>query len=167
MSVDSSTDDLVPEDAHPRARDALTDRFFWDTSDVGSPLGGDTGVEVLDALRDYRAEKPKGDPVVLLDELLATWEVANEQWDAVSEDAVQALGADDEHSLLLRDEALLALTFAQIVVEGKVHHELRRRALLALKRQSLPALLHGWGDRRLERAMRIERMREVLAKSWS
>ncbi|MEO7327181.1 MAG: hypothetical protein ABI193_01295 [Minicystis sp.] len=167
MSADSSTEDLVPEDAHPKAREALTDRFFWDANDVGSPLGGDTGIEVLDALRDYRAEKPKGDPTVVLDELLVRWEVSNEGWDAVSEATVQELGAEDEFSLLTRDEALLALTFAQIVVEGKVHHELRRRALLALRRQALPALLHGWGDRRLERAARIERMREILAKSWA
>ena len=86
--------------------------------------------------------------------------------DAVSEAEVHELGRDDEFSLLTRDEALLALVFAQIVVEGKVQHELRRRALLCLKRQQLPALLHGWGDRRLERALRLERMREILARPW-
>lgn len=166
MSADPPPEDLVPEDAHPRAREALGDRFFWDANDTGSPLGGDTGVEVLDAFRDFRAAEPKGNPVTLLDELLETWEVENAHWDAVSEAEVQELGRDDEFSLLTRDEALLALVFAQIVVEGKVQHELRRRALLCLKRQQLPALLHGWGDRRLERALRLERMREILARPW-
>ena len=53
-----------------------------------------------------------------------------------------------------------------MVVEGRVDAEVRRRALLALARQALPALLHGWGDKRLERALQVERMREILARRW-
>ncbi|MFO0755339.1 MAG: hypothetical protein U0359_02535 [Byssovorax sp.] len=166
MTGDPPLDDLTPEDAHPRARAALTDRFFWDVNDPGCPLGGDTGRDALDALRDYRDEHPRGSVVAVLDELLSRWEIDNGHWEVIGEAEVEALGADDELGLLTRDEALLALVFAEIVVEGKVEPELRRRALLALKRQALPALLHGWGDRRLERAARIERMREVLSQRW-
>jgi uncharacterized protein YfeS len=79
---------------------------------------------------------------------------------------VQALGADDELGLLLRDEAILALAFAQIIVEGRVDPEVRRRALLALVRQGLPALIHGWGDRAHARRERLEKMRAVLLQRW-
>lgn len=166
MAGDSTPHDLSRDDAHPKAREVLTDAFFWDPEDLGSPLGGDTGRDVLEALRDAREADPRSSVIVVLDDLLLNWEVANESWDVVSEAEVQALGAEDEYSLLTRDEAILALAFAQIVLEGRLDSEVRRRALLALTRQALPALLHGWGDKRLERALRVERMREILARRW-
>ena len=158
--------ELSREDAHPKALEALTEAFFWDANDLGSPLGGDTGRDVLEALRDAVESTPRVRPVTVLDEILARWEVANDSWDVVSEAEVQAIGEDDEFSLLTRDEAILALAFAQIVVEGRIDAEVRRRALLAVTRQNLPALLHGWGERRLERALRLEKMRQILASRW-
>jgi uncharacterized protein YfeS len=166
MAEDTQQHELTREDAHPKAVEALTDAFFWDAADLGSPLGGDTGGDVLEALRDAREADPRGKVLKVLDEVLARWEVANDSWDVVSEREVQAIGEEDEFSLLTRDEAVLALAFAQIVVEGRIDPEVRRRALLALTRQALPALLHGWGDKRLERALRVERMREILARRW-
>ena len=166
MAEDPQPHELSRDDAHPKAIEALTDAFFWDAEDLGSPLGGDTGRDVLEAARDALEATPRGRAIAVLDEILARWEVANDSWDVVSEREVQAIGEDDEFSLLTRDEAILALTFAQIVIEGRVDSEVRRRALLALTRQALPALLHGWGDKRLERALRVERMREILARRW-
>lgn len=156
------TEDLSPEHSHFRARAALTDAFFWDPSDDTAPFGNETGREVLDALRDFRDEHPRESPVRLLDQLLAGWEVANENWEAIEADEVQAIGEDDEYSLLTRDEAVIALAFAELIVGGQIDHEIRRRALFALKRQALPALLHAWGERRLRRAERVERMAAVL-----
>lgn len=158
--------DLSREDAHPRAREALTDAFFWDTSDPCAPFGDETGQEVLEAFRDFRVEEPRGEPLTLLAELLERWEVADASWDAVDADEVQAIGADDETGLLVRDEAILALAFAQIIVDGRLDAEVRRRAMLALTRQGLPALIHGWGDRAHARRERLERMRAVLGQRW-
>ena len=157
-----SPEDLSPEHSHFRARAALTDAFFWDAADDTSPFGTETGRDVLEALRDFRDEHPKDSPIKLLDELLARWEVKNDHWDAVEADEVQEIGEDDEYSLLTRDETVIALAFAQIIVEGQMDPEVRRRAVFALKRQSLPALLHGWGERRILRAERVERMVTVL-----
>jgi uncharacterized protein YfeS len=159
MSDDS---DLSPEDAHPKARAALTDAFFWDTTDACAPFGDETGREVLEALRDLRDEDPRGDALALLDELLDRWEIARGSWDVVEEAEVMALGADDELGLLVRDEAILALAFGELIVSGRVEPEVRRRAVLALTRQALPALLHGWGEQRKKREAHVARMREVL-----
>jgi uncharacterized protein YfeS len=157
--------ELSREQSHPRAREVLADAFFWDASDPTGPFGDETGQEVLEAFRAFRDEEPRGDPLALLGELLETWEVADGSWDVVDSGEVQALGADDELGLLVRDEAIVALAFAQIVVEGRVDPEVRRRALLALVRQGLPALIHGWGDRAHTRSERVERMRAVLLRS--
>jgi uncharacterized protein YfeS len=162
MLGDVTPEDLSPEHSHFRARAALTDAFFWDASDDTAPFGSETGRDVLEALRDFRDEHRRDSPIPLLDELLARWEVVNDHWDAVEADEVQAIGEDDEYSLLTRDEAIIALAFAQTIVDGEIDPEVRRRAVFALKRQSLPALLHAWGERRLLRAERIERMATVL-----
>jgi len=77
MEGDSTPHDLAREDAHPKAQEALTDAFFWDGNDLGAPLGGDTGRDVLEALRDAREADPRGNILVVLDEILAGWEVAN------------------------------------------------------------------------------------------
>lgn len=154
------------EEAHPKAREALTDDFFWDVTDPCGPFGNDTALEVLDALRDLRDEEKRASPVPLLDDLLSRWEAANEGWDTVDEDAVQALGEDDEFSLLARDEAILALAFGDLVITGHVDPEIRRRALLALARQTLPALLHGFGERMKARERYVARMKEILGRRW-
>ncbi|WP_437289797.1 hypothetical protein [Sorangium sp. So ce406] len=158
--------DLSPDDCHPRAAAALTDPFFWSLTDETAPFGNETAHETLTAFRDFRDEQPKGSPLELLDELLARWEVGNDHWNAVDAAEVQALGEEDEYSLLTRDEAILALAFSQIVTEGRLDAEVRRRALLALARQALPALLSAFEGRALDRALRIDRMRAVLSGRW-
>jgi len=157
--------ELDRDKAHPQAREALTDAFFWDLADPCGPFGDETAREVLEALRDFRVAEPRGNVLALLGELLEEWEVADEGWDVVDADEVQAVGADDELGLLLRDEAIIALAFAQIIVEGRVLDEVRRRAVLALTRQALPALTHGFGDRASKRRAHVDRMRAVLA-AW-
>ncbi|WP_437726638.1 hypothetical protein [Sorangium sp. So ce861] len=158
--------DLSPDDAHPRAVAALADPFFWSLTDETAPFGNETAHDTLTAFRDFRDEHPKGSPIELLDALLARWEVESAHWNAVDAAEVQALGEEDEYSLLTRDEAILALAFSQIVTEGRLDPEVRRRALLALARQALPALLSAFEGRALERALRIDRMRAVLSERW-
>jgi|HubBroStandDraft_4_1064222.scaffolds.fasta_scaffold310958_2 uncharacterized protein YfeS len=163
---DGQRGDLSREDAHPRARAALTDAFFWDASDPSGPFGDETGLDVLEALRDLRVEDPRGSPLVMLSGLLARWEIADEGWDVVEAGEVQALGEADELGLVTRDQAIVALAFAQIIVDGKVDAEVRRRAILALARQGLPALLAAFGLRARRREAYVTRMREVLAQRW-
>ncbi|CAN91977.1 Hypothetical protein yfeS [Sorangium cellulosum So ce56] len=158
--------DLSPDDCHPRAAAALADPFFWSLTDETAPFGNETAHETLTAFRDFRDEHPKKSPIELLDALLERWEVGNAGWDAVDAAEVEALGEEDEYGLLTRDEAILALAFSQIVVEGRLDPEVRRRALLALARQALPALLSAYEGRALERALRIDRMRGILSARW-
>ena len=160
-------DDREPierEAAHPRARELMTDAFFWDERDEGAPLGSDTGNETLGLYRAFRDEHPEVSALTLLGEVCARWEVLDEHWDDVTEEAVAAAGAEDEFSLLTRDELVLALAFAELLETGRIDPEVQRRAILATMRQELKPLLLPWGDRDrvLERATRLERMRRVL-----
>jgi uncharacterized protein YfeS len=166
MNDDRTREAPLPEEAHPKARAALTDAFYWDAGDPCGPFGNDTALEVYEALRELRDDDPSGSAIALLDALLAGWEVANEGWNAVDPDEVQALGADDELGLLVRDEAIVALAFGDLILTGRVDSEVRRRAMLALSRQALPALLHGFGERMKAREERVAKMREMLGRKW-
>jgi uncharacterized protein YfeS len=164
MSDETTREAPLREEAHPKARALLTDAFFWDANDPCGPFGNDTALEVYEALRDLRDEDSDASAIELLDDLLARWEVANEGWDAVDPDQVQAIGADDELGLLVRDEAILALAFGDLVLTGRVDAEPPRRAMLALARQALPPLLHGFGERMKAREERVARMRAILGQ---
>jgi uncharacterized protein YfeS len=166
MTEDTELPDLSPEDSHPRAVAALKDAFFWSLIDDTAPFGNESAQTTLTAFRSYRDEHPKESPLPLLGELLVRWEVKDAHWEAIDPVEVQTIGEEDEYSLLTRDEVIIALAFSQIITDGRLDPELRRRALLAMCRQSLPALLHAWGARMSERAERIERMTAVLSARW-
>lgn len=154
------------DEAPPRVREALADDLFWDAADPTGPFGNETAQEVYQALEGLREDDPHNSPIPLLNALLEGWEIESAGWDVVEEGEVQALGAEDETGLLLRDEAILALAFGDLALTGRVDPEVRRRALLALARQALPALLHGFGDRMKAREAAVGKMREALAKKW-
>jgi uncharacterized protein YfeS len=166
MSEEDDLPELSREDAHPRAREALTDAFFWDFADEGSPIGNETGRDTFVAFEEWRDEHPRESPLALLRALLARWEVADAYWDTVDAAEVQAAGEEDEFSLLTRDEVIFGLAFSQLLLEGRVDTEVRRRALLAITRQELPMILSAWEGRALERAQRLARMREILSRKW-
>lgn len=164
MDENREADAIDRQDAHPRAAEILTDDFFWQMHDEGAPLGTEIGRETLELYREWRADHPKESALTLLGDLLRRWEVVDANWDTVDIAEVQAVGEEDEWSLLTRDDVILALAFAELVEEGNIDPEVRRRAVLATFRQELPTLLIVWGDRTLERAKRLVRMREVLSR---
>ncbi len=154
--------ELSPADAHPRAAELLGAPFFWDTRDEAAPFGNETGAETLARFRAFREERENESPLVLLAELLALWEVADANWDATTAEAVADAGAEDEFSLLMRDEIILALAFAELIEDGKIDREVQRRAAVATVRQALPLVLAPWGDRALARADHLDKMRHAL-----
>lgn len=155
--------ELTPESAHPAAREILADDFFWDPVDDNSPFGNDTGADVLAMFPDRRREHPESAPLVFLTELLQGWEVVDAHWEAISPEEVGALLQEDEFSFTHRDDAIVALAFALLALEGRVAAEVRDRALVALQREALPAALERWRPEvQQERQARLKRMEGIL-----
>src|SRR5262245_53650964 len=163
---DETLSDLSRETGHPNATRLLTAAFFWNPADPSCPFGNENGMDTLLRFRDFRDEHPRGSPLAFLDDLLEKWEVKNEGWDLLDPAEVQAIGEDDEFSFLTRDEVVVALAFAQAIADGRIEPEIRRRALIALKRQLLPSLLDAWSPQAEERAERVKEMVEVLNRPW-
>ncbi len=167
-SMSDSDDDglwgITPDNCHPNVAKLLTDDFYWDIGDENSPLGNDTGADTFLDFREWREEHQTANPIEFLDKLLDEWQVTNDFWDITDAAEVQKLWEKDEFSLKLRDEAVIALAFGQFVIEGKVDTEPKRRALLAIERQSLPAMVERWEGFADERIERLGKMKTVLEK---
>jgi uncharacterized protein YfeS len=155
--------ELTPENAHPVARALMIEPFFWDCVDDDAPFGNDTGADVLVFFREWRQGNAAVSPLVFLGELLESWAIADEHWDAATPEQVAELVRMDQVGLATRDDAALALALAQLALEGSIDAEVRRRALLAARRQSMaPALALWHPDHQGRRRQRLDAMARAL-----
>ena len=157
--------EVTPQTAHPRARQLLVDSIVWDFGDEDSPLGNDTGADTFAAYLAFRHEQPSVGVQQFIRDQLASFEIADTDWDALDLRGLQsALDAGDGFSLLTRDDFIIGLAFAQLLLEGTVDPEVRRRALLALRRQAIDVVLSfrgGGEEARKSQLMQLQRVLET------
>jgi uncharacterized protein YfeS len=151
------------ENSHPNAVAILTDEFYWDEIDDNSPFGNDTGNDTLKLFQEWREKNWMESPIVFLNQLLDKWDVTNDFWDVTDLAEAQNLREQDEFSFYIRDYVAIALAFGQLLLAGKIDAEPKRRALLAIERQSLPIITEHWNSAK-ERIERLQKMRSVLEK---
>lgn len=152
--MESLDDDwaLSPETAHPNARRLLKDDFYWDVTDENSPFGNDTGADTLEFYRAWIEESDDDEDFLhpLFDEWDVDWEAAQAIPDAAPE-------------FFMYDDVVIAVAFAQLVLEGNTSRDVAALASRALRRQALPEVieLRGWTDA-AERKERCARMLQVV-----
>jgi uncharacterized protein YfeS len=135
-----------------------------DTNPYG-PLGSDIGFDVLSHYRDWR--KKGNRPGQFLPQLLQTWEVGDYDWDDGDMRIILDEMRRSEKAVferLTRDDVIIALAFAQIVVDGSVQPAIRDRAILATDRQRHRDMIEfrGWDDPKYRRKV-LDRVRAFLA----
>lgn len=157
---DEGVDVLSPGLAHSLARGLMSESWYWDVCDDNSPFGNDTGADTLEAYRYWRAsdDRPSA-PQEFLSQLLARWQVRDCDWDLLDDKRLREELRENYFHVLTRDDAVVSLAFAQLMLEGAVERSILERARAALVRQRLPAVMtcRGWsnGD---ERIARLEQM---------
>ncbi|CAN5753500.1 hypothetical protein BH20ACI4_BH20ACI4_05460 [soil metagenome] len=157
--------ELSPENSHPNTVAILTDEFYWNEGDDNSPFGNDTGNDTLKHFQKWREKNWMETPIAFLDQLLDDWEVTNDFWDVTDASEAEKLCEQDEFSFNVRDEVIIALAFGQLLLAGKVDAEPKRRALLAIERQSLPTIVKFfWEDFTEEQIERLRKMKIILEK---
>jgi uncharacterized protein YfeS len=146
MEEFSSIWDITPDTAHPRAKELLKIPIIWDYGDEDSPLGNDVGADTFAAYLAFRTDHPEGDVEDFLQRQLALRGVADCDWTLIDPTPLQdGLNRRDVLQLLRCDDLIVGLAFAQIILEGLVDPEIRRRALLALRRQQSDFILEFRG----------------------
>lgn len=135
--------EVTSETAHPRARELLAaDSIVWEYGDEDSPLGTDKGADTFASYLAFHAARPSAPVQHFIRSELASSEIADADWDLLDPARLYAaLDADNGFSVLRRDDFIIGLAFAQVLVEGAVDAEVRRRALLALRRQATDVVL--------------------------
>lgn len=160
--------ELTRKQAHPKARTCLNKAFYWNEGDANSPLGSETGHDTGSAYEVWCRDKRRAGVRRFLEQLMQGWGLADTDWDLLDVERLQAQLQQDAFQILTRDDMVIGLAFAQMILEGKVDPEVKRIAQLAVQRQSLEAVLvnRGW-DNPKQRKARLKHMRDVLAQDWS
>lgn len=116
---------------HPSARTLLDDPFFWDVADDHAPVGNDTGADILERYRGWRRRQKRtgAQSLAYVEKILRGW-------------GMHESGDHDAHRV--RDEAFIALAFAQVMLDGAVAEEVSSGALGAIERQL--AFCAGWSE---------------------
>lgn len=161
--MESLDDDweLSRDNAHPNARRLLKADFYWDVADDDSPFGNDTG---WDTLEFYRAwVRHSDDDEDFLHQIFDEWDIDWEEASAIPDRELGERLEEEHHDILVYDDVVIALAFAQLVLEGGISRDTAALAARALERQALPAMIdfRGWSDP-AERSARCAEMREVV-----
>ncbi len=146
---DHDDDDVLsnPEAAHPRARELMTEDFFWDCADEDAPFGSDEGDTALYEYRDWRASHPRSSLVDCL-----SWIMGGRLADycgTLLEDSQIAKDLDDPDGAFLADQfdmftldaTVLATGLAQLVFEGRIDPAAKPYLRVAAKRQLHPKVV--------------------------
>jgi uncharacterized protein YfeS len=159
--------EVTPETAHPKARQLLAESIVWDYGDEDSPLGNDTGADTFASYLAFRNDQPAASVLQFIRDELASSEVADADWDLLDTTRLQAaIDADDGFSVLTRDDFIIGLAFAQLLLEGAVAVEVKQRALLSLRRKAADVVLSfrggGGEDGRRSQLMEFGRVLESV-----
>jgi uncharacterized protein YfeS len=160
--------EFTRKQAHLKARALLNKAFYWDEGDASSPFGSDTGRDTATSYREWCSDKRRAGVRRFLEQLMQGWGLADTDWDVLDIERLQSQLQQDAFQILTRDDMVIGLAFAQMILEGKVDPEVKRIALLAVERQSLDAVIlnRGWENPK-QRKTRLKHMREVLMQDWS
>jgi uncharacterized protein YfeS len=153
--------ELSPDSAHPNARRLMKAEFFWDVTDEDSPFGNDTGADTLEFYRAWIRENDDDEEFLI--ELFDEWEVDRELAESLPDAELAAQLEEDHYDILTYDDVVIAVAFAQLVLEGNAMPDMANAAARCLQRQSLPAVIafRGWSDA-AQRRERCARMLEVI-----
>lgn len=125
------------------------DPLFTDEANEYGPLSNDTGADVLSHYRKWRNSGKQPDQ--FLPKLLQEWEIGDYGWDDHNAQVIVEEMQTSQQAVferLTRDDAIIALAFAQVIVDGAAQPKILDRALQAAQRQSLDRIIEfrGWND---------------------
>jgi uncharacterized protein YfeS len=133
--------ELEPENAHPKAQEILTEEFYFDPTEEAAPFGNDDGNDAFYGFLAWRKRNPDGKPFQFVQELVDRWGYTNDYYQETDPERIEALIDEEGYGFFPRDNALVAVCFGQLVLEGQIDPEMKELTLIALERQKQPAFM--------------------------
>lgn len=98
-SINTENYELSPETAHPKAKELLTEDFYWSSIDEDSPFGNDDGSDAFYGFRHWRNSNKTESPIVFLRELISEWGFPPFDWNTLDTIAInEYINADNSMS---------------------------------------------------------------------
>ena len=156
--------DVTPETAHPRATQLLDRSVVWDYGDEDSPLGNDIGADTFAAYLSFRMAHSAERVEDFIYNEFSSRGFSETDWDVIGADRLhELLRGEYGFRILRRDDFIIALAFAQLLLDGALNPRVRRLAITALSRQETDVvlLLRGGGGEEARRKQLAE-FRRIL-----
>lgn len=156
------------EKAHPKAKEFMTDEFYFSPIEESAPFGNDDGADTYAGFKDWRTSHTTDNPTDFLFDQINEW--GYPKFDIYETDIKKLTPYLKESELSSRymsgiDAAIIAIAFGLLYLEGTIDKEFRETAKIAVNRQLLPELLSIWGDAyKSKREEQLKKMAEVLNK---
>ena len=136
-----------PETAHPRARELMTEEFFWDCVDEEAPFGSDEGSDAYYEFRDWRQRNRKKNLTACLSWIMEgklkkyTQDLCSDETiERDLEDPDEAFLADS-YDMFTLDATVIATALGQLLDEGRIDAEAKPYVRVAVKRQLHPKVV--------------------------
>jgi uncharacterized protein YfeS len=166
--LNSFSQNSIPaqEDIHPQVKELLTDNFFLSTTEETAPFGNETGREAFIGFKQWRQTHRNESPVVYLSQFIRSlqypaFDLETLHLDKLSEYISSTLSG--AQMLTEQDNAVIAIGFGQLMLEGKIEEKLLDLTQIALHREILPVLIdHFDDDYHAIRREKLAKMLEVI-----
>ncbi len=137
-----------PETAHPRARQLMTEDFFWDCVDEEAPFGSDEAATAYDEFRHWREQNKTENLTVCLAWIMQNEDLQDYNEKLCSDEVIeqdienpdQAFLADD-YDIFTLDTTVIATALGQLLDEGYIDADAKPYVQVAIKRQLNPLIL--------------------------
>lgn len=156
--------ELSPETAHPKAKQIMTEEFFWSPIEESGPFGSDDGSDAFYGFRKWRQSNKTISPTVYLKELIEDWGYQPFDFNEMNEENLKKYISSSQISartLTGQDNAIIAIGFGQFVLEGKIDKDIKTFTKTALKRELLPSIIEMWDEG--YKKTRTEQLTKMLA----
>lgn len=158
----------IREKAHPKAKRIMKEDFYWSPNEEAGPFGNDDGADAYAGFADWRRRHPQENPRKYLSELLERWNYPAFDLEETRFEKLKPyiqrniLG---ETFILGTDQAIQAIAFGQLYLEGTIDPEFKELAKTSIRRQLMPGFEEGWApDYRTRRRECLSKMLEALNK---
>ncbi|HKC37377.1 MAG TPA: hypothetical protein VKB95_14975 [Chitinophagaceae bacterium] len=150
------------ENAHPNAKSLMNEDFYFSPIDETGPFGSDDGADTYAGFKDWRETHKNSNTKEFLSEHLDYWDYPKfDIYETGLENLKPYLKSSEMHTIYMTgiDQAIAAIAFGQLYLEGKIDNELKELAIISINRELLPKILDLWGDTyKVERESKLRTM---------
>ncbi len=172
VSEEEETYGVDIDNAHSRARELISEKFFWDNGDELAPFGSDEGDTALAEFRQWRKNNPNRpikECLVWTIESVGEMVFAEYSESILQEELILKQIRDDDYNdqqyIFTLDISVIATGFGQLVDEGKIDDECKPILTIALQRLITWAQLNKDWESAGEFISNLKVLQRVLEKA--